>query len=285
MSTSATHRGGFEERTWRPRSRHSRAYRRARYAAQRRADFYEELFKFAVVTFLLLLFVRPLGVIVGLVWGLKLCRRYSDLHVMPKLRRRWLREELRSYGHAYRGEEDDERDPDAVARSLLEGLGDDPDSAENLRRARAALKRAEMLGQESAERRQLRMDEVVDRALCSVGPRLARAGIEVRREVDSVGVLWGDPVVLERVVTQLLESAVDALESARPSRPRLEVLMGENLAGTEVWVRVRHNGPPVETEQLSEITRPFYVPGGDLSGSEFRLTLDKSAGGSNGVAA
>ena len=71
-----------------PRGRHgNRAYRNARRRAERRADFYEEIVKFCAVTLLLLVFIRPVGIIVGLVWGWKLFRRYSYLNIMPGLRR------------------------------------------------------------------------------------------------------------------------------------------------------------------------------------------------------
>ena len=35
--------------------------------------------------------------------------------------------------------------------------------------------------------------------------------------------------------------------------------MGENLAGSEVWLRVRDNGPGVDRELLAKMFSPFYT--------------------------
>lgn len=275
----------------------SRAYRRARRNAQRRADFVEELLKFGAITFLLLIFVRPIGIIVGLCWGWKLFRRYSDMRIMPDLRRRWVQEELGRDDRWRSGVDavDEAFEPDRAARRLVHRLGDDPRSDDNLQRAREALEGVQRLesaaGGELAEGadsrrpnggstkrrelRQVRMDELVDNAVHSLRARLDRSQVEVTRDFDSAGVLWADPVGLQQVVTQLIGSAVEALEASDVRRPRLEILMGDNLAGNEVWVRVRHNSPAVEVEKLHEIVRPFYVADEKGTSSEFRLTLEK----------
>ena len=39
----------------------------------------------------------------------------------------------------------------------------------------------------------------------------------------------------------------------------LEMLAGENLAGTECWLRVRDNGPGIEAAALAQIWSPFYT--------------------------
>jgi hypothetical protein len=72
-----------------------RRYRRARHIAESRTDLSLELMKFVLVTLLLLVFVRPIGVIVAIVWGLKLLRRYSHAYGHTELRRRWIDRELR----------------------------------------------------------------------------------------------------------------------------------------------------------------------------------------------
>jgi len=41
--------------------------------------------------------------------------------------------------------------------------------------------------------------------------------------------------------------------------PRIEVAMGENLAGTEVWVRVKDNGPGIDAEARRKLFSPFYT--------------------------
>jgi hypothetical protein len=99
---------GFERRrttrdAWRRERRH---YRIARARAEQRASLAVDLVKYLVVTLLLLLLIRPIGVIVAIVWGLRLLNRYSRSRLYPDLRRRWVDEEMRrrepSYDPAYR---------------------------------------------------------------------------------------------------------------------------------------------------------------------------------------
>ena len=82
---------------------------------------------------------------------------------------------------------------------------------------------------------------------------------------------------------------------------------GENLAGTEVWVRVRDNGPGIHPDVVDNIFDPFFstkekgtglglalskrvvdAHGGSMevesnteSGTEFVLVFPKEAGGSS----
>ena len=49
------------------------------------------------------------------------------------------------------------------------------------------------------------------------------------------------------------------LEGASIDKPRIEVELGENLAGTEVWLRVRDNGGGIDAETLDKIFHPFFT--------------------------
>jgi signal transduction histidine kinase len=62
------------------------------------------------------------------------------------------------------------------------------------------------------------------------------------------------------------------VESETP-RPRIEIGAGENLAGTEVWLRVRDNGPGIEPDRLQEIWSPFYSS--KESGTGLGLAISK----------
>ena len=93
MSVSARHYDDYEDSGDRHRGRRAgrrqRALiRRAHRRAEDRTDLYEDVVKFAVVTFLLLIFLRPIGVIVGICWGLKLLKRYREDEPWPGMRRR-----------------------------------------------------------------------------------------------------------------------------------------------------------------------------------------------------
>ncbi len=247
-----------------------RARGQRRGAAADRVDLLEDLVWFVFVVAGLLWLVRPIGVIVALVWGARLLHRYADLEFFPRLRRRYVEEELASSG-GRRARSDAE--PDEAAYSLVTRVGDDPRSAENVRRARLALESIRALEREERTRRSVELADLVDGALDGLGPRLRSRGVEVAREVDAATTVVGDPVVLERVVGQLLSSALDALERNGVRPARLEVHGGENLARTEAWLRIRHTGPAVDPATLRESVRPFYVA--EEEPPEFRLVLEK----------
>ena len=103
------------------------------------------------------------------------------------------------------------------------------------------------------------MAEVIDSALETFRDRFERNRIVLERRLDTEGLMRGDPEKLRRVVINLIGNAADALEESGRSDPRLEVSMGENLAGTEIWVRVSDNGPGIEPEMLERLFSPFFT--------------------------
>jgi signal transduction histidine kinase len=83
--------------------------------------------------------------------------------------------------------------------------------------------------------------------------------VRIEREIDSQGRMRGDPEKLRRVVINLVSNAFDAVEQAQCADPRVRVSSGENLARTEVWVRVRDNGPGIDAEARGRLFNPFYT--------------------------
>jgi signal transduction histidine kinase len=69
----------------------------------------------------------------------------------------------------------------------------------------------------------------------------------------------GDPEKLRRVVLNLVGNSIDALEENRAEHPRIEISVGDNLAGSEVWLKVRDNGPGMDDETQQKVFRPFYT--------------------------
>ena len=57
----------------------------------------------------------------------------------------------------------------------------------------------------------------------------------------------------------LVEVLENALSEAGTAKPTIQVMSGENLAGTEVWVRVRDNGPGIDAPTAQRIFSPFYT--------------------------
>jgi signal transduction histidine kinase len=90
----------------------------------------------------------------------------------------------------------------------------------------------------------------------------------------------GDVEKLRRVTLNLLRNARDALEEAGTPTPCVVVMAGENLAGTEVWLRVRDNGPGMDEEVRRRIFDPFYTTKSD--GTGLGLALSKKVVESHG---
>jgi len=90
----------------------------------------------------------------------------------------------------------------------------------------------------------------------------------------------GDAEKLRRVVINLIGNALDALAERSSGRPMIELLAGENLAGTECWLRVRDNGPGIDAQALAQIWSPFYSS--KASGTGLGLAIAKKVVESHG---
>ena len=208
------------------------------------------------------------------------------------------------------------RNPITAAKSLVQQMGEDPASRENVDYAKVALDELDRVErsishllrfarEEEIQISELSLVEVLDSALETFRDRFERMGVALEREIESPGQMRGDGEKLRRVIINLVSNALDALEEASVEDPQLRILAGENLAGTEVWVRVRDNGPGIDPETLHKIFSPFYTSksngtglglaiskklvdahGGSIEaesqpgqGTEFVLTFPKHSGG------
>ena len=143
---------------------------------------------------------------------------------------------------------------------------------------------------------------VLDRegVIAEVATLAARFGVNIS-DLEIAHSIEGRSGVLVLVVAA---TGLDAFEESRTPRPSLKLSAGEDLAGREVWLRVRDNGPGIPPETLARIFNPFYTSkasgtglglaiskklvdahGGSIDvsstpgqGSEFVLTLPKRAG-------
>jgi signal transduction histidine kinase len=82
-------------------------------------------------------------------------------------------------------------------------------------------------------------------------------------------------------VINLVTNAIDALEECEVDRPEIRVTMGENLAGTEVWVRIADNGTGIDLDSRDRIFDPFYTSrenGTGLGLAMCRKIVDKHHG-------
>jgi signal transduction histidine kinase len=312
-----------------------RLYRQARRRAALKLSFVTHFVVYAAVVFMLIFVAGPSAAFyTAFGWGVFVVLHYFLALVAPRLQRRFVADEVsRQIDHSATRErrslEDrharsleqlsasiahEIRNPITAAKSLVQQMGEDPASRENVEYASVALEELDRVERsishllrfardEELRVGELSLSEVFDSALETFRDRLGRQGVEVRRDLDSDGRMEGDAEKLRRVLINLVGNALDALESDGTADPHVEVSVGENLAGTEVWARVRDNGPGIPPEAISEIFSPFYTSkatgnglglaiskkvaeahGGSIeaesvfgSGSEFIVTLPKRA--------
>jgi len=250
----------------------------------------QHLVPYVFVVLLLAFLARPVAVIVALAWGVGLASHFFRAFVMPDLRKRWIRgeveqkvhqtvsrERLQIEGKQLRSLEElsasiahEIRNPITAAKSLVQQMGEDPTSAENVEYASVALVELERVERsishllryardEEIQVEEVHLAEVVTDAVGALRDRIEKGRIEVVPELDTVGVMDGDPEKLRRVVLNLVGNSIDALEERPSEHPRIEISVGDNLAGSEVWLKVRDNGPGMDEETQQKVFRPFYT--------------------------
>ena len=306
--------GGSNEPRRAPRRRRKpltpeeRAYRDARRIANLKLAFYTHLVAYGSVLALILVATRSFRVmlIVATAWGIGVAIHYFVALVAPGLRQRMIDDEvgrrvqtdvqrerraieksqLRSMEDLSASIAHEIRNPITAAKSLVQQMGEDPISGGNIEYAKVALTELDRVErsishllrfarEESLRREVFSMEDLLDSALATFRDRIARQGVTLREEIDRPGPLAGDSEKLRRVVINLIANALDALEESGRADQELEVVAGENLAGTEVWLRIRDNGTGMENEMQERIFSPFYTTKDE--GTGLGLALSKKA--------
>jgi signal transduction histidine kinase len=267
-----------------------RALRAAHAMAERKTQLAGDVLWFLGVTTLLLIFITPIGVIVLLCWGLKVAKDVYELELEPRLRKRFVEREVEKQVHAslsrqrlaLEGEHarsleqlsasiaHEIRNPITAAKSLVQQMGEMPTAPENVDYARVALEELQRVErsvshllrfarEEEGDMVEVRMADVVEYALESFRDRVRRSGIALEHRIDCDGAMIGNAEQLRRVLINLVGNAIDALDESGSPAPRIDVHMGENLAGSEVWVQIKDNGPGIDRDQLARMWSPFYT--------------------------
>jgi signal transduction histidine kinase len=282
-----------------------RAYRQARRAANRKIGFLSHLVPYGAVC-LFLLFVagfRP-AAIVALGWGIGVALHYFFAIVAPRLREVIIHQEVRQQVHANVSEQrrtlegrhaqhveqlsasiaHEIRNPITAAKSLVQQMGEDPSSLDNVEYANVALEELQRVEksishllrfarEEDVEMTDVRLSDVVDSAIESFRDRIVQNDVGLDLDVAPAVGMRADPDKLRRVIINLVGNALDAFEEKEIISPRLQIQSGENLAGTEIWIRVKDNGPGIEPEKLDKIFSPFYTS--KTSGTGLGLAISK----------
>jgi signal transduction histidine kinase len=176
------------------------------------------------------------------------------------------------------------RNPITAAKSLVQQMGEDPASRENVDYAKVALDELDRVErsishllryarEEEIQIQDVHLHDIIESALVTFRDRIDRQDVLIDLELDAPGPMRGDPEKLRRIVINLIGNALDAMEEGGTPDPALHVAIGENLAGTEVWLRLRDNGPGIDEATVQKIFSPFYTS--KSSGTGLGLAISK----------
>jgi len=279
-------------------------YLEARRAAENKIRFFQHLVSYSfVVLFLFFLTGRFVATVVGLGWGIGLASHFFQAILAPDLRRKWVRgeverqvsrtvsrqrvvledEKLRSLEELSASIAHEIRNPITAAKSLVQQLGEDPGSAENVEYAQIALQELDRVErsishllryarEEEMHPQQMKLVDAAESALETVRDRLESGRVQVRRDFDVAGAMVGDREQLRRVFINLIGNAIDAFAEAKTPSPVIELTIGENLGGNEVWARVRDNGPGMDPDTQTRIFKPFFTSKANGTGLGLAIT-------------
>lgn len=290
-------------------AKRERPARRAVVLAWHRVAFVAHALLWAGV--LLLLLVTAGGypaLIVALAWGILLSAHGFFAVLAPRLGQKWTEEELarqaasqqesagaRQLLHARQARSLEQlsasiaheiRNPITAAKSLLQQMAEDPTSEQNVEYAKVAIEELDRVErsvshllryarEEELELAEIDLAEVAAAALDALEKRLGESRARVERDFDFEASLRlrGDADKLRRVVMNLVDNALDALETSTKADPCVRVSCGRSLGGAEVWLRVKDNGPGIEAARLTQIWNPFHTS--KASGTGLGLAISR----------
>lgn len=282
-----------------------KVYQAARRRANRKLSFISHFLSYATVC-IFLLFVagfKP-AFIVALSWGIGIVFHYFFALAAPELRQRLIDREVNrevevNVSRERRSIEEKNarqieqlsasiaheiRNPITAAKSLVQQMGEDPNSEDSVAYANVALEELDRVErsishllrfarEEEIRMGEIRLQDVIVSASETFRDRVERTGIQIEQEIDGEGVMRGDSEKLRRVIINLIGNAIDALEEAKTPDSSIQINAGENLAGTEVWLRVKDNGPGMDSATLERVFNPFFTS--KTSGTGLGLALSK----------
>jgi signal transduction histidine kinase len=269
-----------------------RLLREAERRAERKLAFVRHFIAYVLVVCGLYLATRSPFVagMVAVFWGIGMWSHFFQAIVGPELRKRWIQSEVerdvrravtrerrvlsdqktRSLEQLSASIAHEIRNPITAAKSLVQQMGEDPGSRENVEYAKVALEELDRVErsishllryarEEEVTLKSMRLAEALEAALETLRDRIQKLGVEIAREYDSDGEIDGDSEKIRRVFINLIANALDAFEEHKTHEPRLELSIGANLAGSEIWARVKDNGPGMDAETQEKVFQMFFT--------------------------
>src|SRR5271156_5994908 len=160
------------------------------------------------------------------------------------------------------------RNPIAAAKSLVQQMGEDPTSHENVEYAKVALDELARVERSVSHLLKYAKEEdykfenvnlawVLDGALTQMRSKLETNSVAVSRAYLSGPTVRADADKLRQVFSNIIDNAIDAMESTTGER-RLEFAIQNNGAGMAA-VRIRDNGCGIPDDKIAKIFNPFYT--------------------------
>ena len=159
------------------------------------------------------------------------------------------------------------RNPIAAAKSLVQQMGEDPTSVENVEYAKVAIDELDRVERRISHLLRFAKEEdytfdhvnlaaVVDAALTQLRAKLDAAKVHVARNYIGGPTVHADKEKLKQVFANVLDNAIDALEPVAEGR-RIDLFI-EN-GGRRAVVRLRDNGCGIPPEKVERIFNPFFT--------------------------
>jgi signal transduction histidine kinase len=167
------------------------------------------------------------------------------------------------------------RNPITAAKSLVQLIAEDPSAAETAEHARVAIEELDRVErsiahllrfarEEPFEPVELDVNELIESAIDLVQDRADRQRVRIERDIERLPSAYVDGQQLRKVLANLIGNALEAHADFKAADPLVRISAGQNLAGDELWIRVRDNGPGIPAALSAKVFRPFYTskPGG-----------------------
>lgn len=159
------------------------------------------------------------------------------------------------------------RNPIAAAKSLVQQMGEDPSSVENVEYAKVAIDELDRVErrishllryakEEDYQLARVNLATVVDASLTQMKSKLDGAKVAAVRNYITGPTVHADAEKLQSVFVNIIDNAIDAFERVAEGR-RIDLYI-EN-GGRQVVVRIRDNGAGISPERLDRIFNPFFT--------------------------
>jgi signal transduction histidine kinase len=166
------------------------------------------------------------------------------------------------------------RNPIAAAKSLVQQMGEDPTSTENVEYAKVALDELARVErsvshllkyakEEDYHFENLNLASVLDSALTQMRGKLELNSVAVWRTYVTGPTVRADADKLRQVFSNIIDNAIDAMATNQDER-RLELSIESTRSNNETQtrsavVKIRDNGCGIAEDQIKKIFNPFYT--------------------------